>query len=90
MKPREQFELMNKIIRQLEDLKNSQTSVLKKLAQVETDNINLNFQVLSDALPEIHENVDDGIEKVTTLLEQFQNETDKYEQDHRGELTQTT
>jgi polyribonucleotide nucleotidyltransferase len=89
MKPRQQLDLMNKIIRELEDLKNSQTSVLKKIAQIEADNINLNEQVLSDYLPEIHEKVDDGIQKVTDLIEKFQEKRSKFEQDHQGELVET-
>lgn len=90
MKPRQQLDLMNKIIRELEDLKNSQTSVLKKIAQIEADNINLNEDALSDALPEIHEKVDDGIQKVTELIEKCQTSRTKFEQDHQSELVETT
>jgi transposase len=89
MKPRQQLDLMNKIIRELEDLKNSQTSVLKKIAQIEADNINLNEQVLSDYLPEIHEKVDDGIQKVSELIEKFQTNRTQFEQDHQGDLVET-
>jgi hypothetical protein len=32
---------MGKIVRELDDVINSQTSVLKKIAQIEADNINL-------------------------------------------------
>jgi hypothetical protein len=71
MKPRQQLELMNKIIRELEDLKNSQTSVLKKISQVEADNINLGSELLNDGLPGIHEEVDDAVEKITALIEPF-------------------
>ena len=63
MKPREQLALMDKIIRELDDLKNSQTSVLKKMAQIEADNINLGIDLLTDNLPGIHEEVDDALEK---------------------------
>ena len=41
MDPKQRLALMDKIIRELDDLKNSQTSVLKKIAQIEADNINL-------------------------------------------------
>ena len=34
----EKLTLMDKILRALDDLKNSQVSVLKKLAQIEADN----------------------------------------------------
>ena len=62
---------MNKIIRELEDLKNSQTSVLKKISQIEADNINLGSELLNEGLPGIHEEVDTAVEKITALIEPF-------------------
>jgi hypothetical protein len=88
MKPKEQLALMDKIVRELEDFKNSQTSVLKKIAQVEADNINLNIDLLSDQLPDIHEEVDDALVKSSTLLEQFTEYRNKYEQENLGSLVE--
>jgi len=88
MKPREQLNLMDKIIRELDDLKNSQTSVLKKITQIEADNINLNVDILSDQLPGIHEEVDDALEKSVALLEQFTAHRNKYEQDNQQSLAE--
>ncbi|HKC36640.1 MAG TPA: hypothetical protein VKB95_11280, partial [Chitinophagaceae bacterium] len=68
MKPREQLSLMDKIIRELDDLKNSQTSVLKKISRIEADNINLGVDLLSNGLPEIHEEVDNALAKASALL----------------------
>jgi hypothetical protein len=84
MKPKEQLALMDKIIRELEDFKNSQTSVLKKIAQIEADNINLNVDLLSDQLPDIHEEVDDALVKTSTLLEQFTEYRNKFEQENQS------
>jgi ethanolamine ammonia-lyase large subunit len=89
MEPRQQLALMDKIIRELDDLKNSQTSVLKKIAQVEADNINLGIGLLNDALPGIHEEVDDAVEKVTTLLDGFKEHRDKYENDNQQALAES-
>ncbi len=58
MDNRQKLELMYKLLRELDDLKNSQTSVLKKLAQIEADNINLGEKLLDEDLPGIHEEVD--------------------------------
>ena len=88
MKPREQLNLMDKVIRELDDLKNSQTSVLKKISQIEADNINLNVDLLSDQLPGIHEEVDDALEKTSGLLEQFTEYRNKYEQDNQQSLVE--
>ncbi len=89
MDPRQQLALMDKIIRELDDLKNSQTSVLKKIAQIEADNINLSIGVLSDGLPDLHEEVDHGLQKVTELQEQFTEYRNKYEGDNQKFLTET-
>ena len=88
MEPRKQLALMDKIIRELDDLKNSQTSVLKKIAQIEADNINLNVDLLADALPEIHQEVDDAVQKVTQLLDGFTEVRNKYEQDNQAALAE--
>ena len=82
MQTAQQLALMDKIIRELNDLQNSQTSVLKKIAQVEADNINLGSDILSDGLPGIHEEVDDAVQKIATLLEQFKENRDQFEKDN--------
>jgi len=88
MDPRQQLALMDKIIRELDDLKNSQTSVLKKLAQIEAENINLDVGILSDGLPDVHEEVDHSIQKITEIQEQFREYRDKYESENQKFLTE--
>jgi hypothetical protein len=89
MDPRQQLAMMDKIIRELDDLKNSQTSILKKIAQIEADNINLGVGILSDGLPDLHEEVDHGVQKVTALQEQFTEYRNQYEGDNQKFLTET-
>jgi hypothetical protein len=89
MEPRQQLALMDKVIRELDDLKNSQTAVLKKIAQIEADNINLGVDLLSDALPGIHEEVDDAVEKVSTLLDDFRETRNKFENENQQYLVET-
>ncbi len=72
MQAKEKISLMDKILRELEDVMNSQTSVLKKIAQVEADNINLNDSGLSSSLPDIHEHVDAALVATNDLKEKFQ------------------
>ena len=88
MNHRQQLTLMDKIIRELDDLKNSQTSVLKKISQIEADNINLGVDLLGDALPGIHEEVDHAVEKVSALLEQFKEHRNNFERDNQQYLTE--
>ncbi|HET6766934.1 MAG TPA: hypothetical protein VFH08_06040 [Chitinophagaceae bacterium] len=88
MEPRQQLALMDKVIRELDDLKNSQTSVLKKIAQIEADNINLGVELLNDGLPELHEEADAALEKASALLDQFSEHRNKYEQDNKQFLSE--
>jgi mRNA-degrading endonuclease RelE of RelBE toxin-antitoxin system len=67
----QKLELMDKVVRELEDLKNSQLSILKKLSQIEADNITLNVSLLEKKLPDLHEEIDSSVEIVNTLLEEL-------------------
>jgi hypothetical protein len=82
MKPAQQLALIDKVIRELEDLKNSQTAVLKKISQIEADNINLGSDLLNDGLPGIHEEVDDAVQKITALIEPFTDYRNQFEKEH--------
>ncbi len=82
MEKLQKLELMDKILRELDDLKNSQTSVLKKLAQIEADNITLGVSLLEKKLPDLHEEVDSSVEIVTSLVEEFQEIRDKFYEDN--------
>ena len=88
MDPKQRLALMDKIIRELDDLKNSQTSVLKKIAQIEADNINLGVELLNDGLPELHEEADDALAKTSALVDQFTGHRNKYEQDNQQSLSE--
>jgi hypothetical protein len=74
----QQLTLMDKVLRELEDLHNSQTAVLKKIAQIEADNINLGVQLLDERLPDVHTEVDSGIEIVNTLMAEFKEHRDQF------------
>ena len=89
MDNRQKLELMYKLLRELDDLKNSQTSVLKKLAQIEADNINLGESLLDEHLPGIHEEVDASVEKVTALLDQFTEVKNVFEEKNPLPATET-
>lgn len=84
----EKLEAMNKILRELEDLKNSETAVLKKVAQVEAENINLGINLLDQSLPDIHEYSDKSIEAIDTLLTEFTGHRDKFAKDNNLALSE--
>lgn len=71
MQIREKANLMDKIVRELDDVINSQTSVLKKITQIEAENINLGDNSLEQGLPDIHEQVDAALTSTTELQTKF-------------------
>jgi len=78
MQTKEKIVLMDKIIRELNDVISSQTSVLKKISQIEADNINLNDASLADMLPDIHEHIDAALTATTGLQTKFKDVHDEF------------
>ncbi|MET7001390.1 hypothetical protein [Chitinophaga defluvii] len=70
--------LMDKILRELEDLKNSQASLVKKIGQIEADNINLGDQQLEKSLSAIYDSIASGTDQVTSLVTDYQQKRDKF------------
>ncbi|HEX7754973.1 MAG TPA: hypothetical protein VF421_06510 [Niabella sp.] len=85
MDKREKLDAMDKILRELDDLKNSETSVLKKIAQIETENINLGVGLLDKTLPDVHENIDKAIEEIDLIISKFTEHRNKFSKDNKLE-----
>ena len=79
----EKMHMMDKMLRELEDVKNSQTSLLKKIAQLEADNINLGNTILEKGLPDIHEKVDETLTEAAKLQIEFTAVRDKFVTDNK-------
>ncbi len=90
MEKMQKLEMMDKLLRELDDVKSSQTSVLKKIAQIEAENINLGVQLLDQSLSAVHESVDKGITDIDSLLEKFQLHRDKFAKENKLEITEAT
>jgi ElaB/YqjD/DUF883 family membrane-anchored ribosome-binding protein len=72
------FELMEKIVHELEDLKNSQQAIIQKLAKIEVDNFDLGNKRLEKDLPDMHQRVSDNLDTIASILEDFASQTDTY------------
>ena len=83
MDKREKLDLMEKMIRELDDVVHSQTSLLKKVAQIEADNINLGNSLLEKQLPDIHSSADEALTKANALLDEFTEVKDKFVKDNK-------
>jgi ElaB/YqjD/DUF883 family membrane-anchored ribosome-binding protein len=72
------FELMEKIVHELEDLKNSNQALIQKIAKIEVDNIDLGNKRLEKDLPDMHQRVADNLDTIASILEEFATATDQY------------
>lgn len=83
MDKREKLSAMEKMLRELDDIVNTQTSLLKKVAQLEAENINLGNSLLEKQLPEIHSKADETLNAATALQDEFTNAKDKFIKDNK-------
>ena len=72
------FGLMEKIVHELEDLKNSQQAIITKLAKIEVDNMELGDKRLDKDLPDMHQRVTDNLDTIAAILEDFATQTSTY------------
>ena len=79
----EKLHMMEKMIREIGDISNSQTSLLKKITQLEADNINLGNRLLEQKLPDIHSKIDEGLTEVNKLQTEFTDAKDKFVKDNK-------
>ena len=75
--------MMDKMMRELEDITNSQTSLLKKISQLEAENINLGNSLLEKRLPDIHGKVDEALTEVQAVQAEFTDVRDKFVADNK-------
>lgn len=72
------FELMEKIIRELEDVRNSQQAVLEKIGKIEVDNIELGDQLIESKIPDIYQRTADNSDAIREILDAFQQKTEEF------------
>lgn len=72
------FELMEKIVRELEDLQHSQQALIQKLGKIEVDNIELGDKRLDKDLPDMHQRVSDNLNTIKGILEYFAEKTQNF------------
>jgi len=82
MNNREKLNLMDKVMRELEDLKNSQVALINKAAKLQVDNMELNDQELDSKLGDIHNQLSESLDTITEVQIHFEERRDKFESDH--------
>ncbi|MGM9508436.1 hypothetical protein ACS5NO_11935 [Larkinella sp. GY13] len=75
----QKFELMNKIVREFEDLQNSQTALIQKIGKIEVDNMNgLNDANLEKTLGTMHGKIAENLDSITEIFTYFESKRDEY------------
>lgn len=72
------FELMEKIVRELEDLQHSQQAIIQKLGKIEVDNIELGDKKLDTDLPDMHQRIADNLDSIVEILSYFAEKTENF------------
>jgi len=72
------FDLMEKIVRELEDLRNSQQAIIQKIGKIEVDNIELGDKRLEKDLPDVHQRTADNMDTISGILENFADKTESF------------
>lgn len=72
------FELMAKITRELEDVRNSQQAVLEKIGKIEVDNIELGDKLIESKIPDIYSRTSQNSDAIKEILEEFERKTEEY------------
>ncbi|HMC99778.1 MAG TPA: hypothetical protein VKH37_06490 [Ferruginibacter sp.] len=78
MDTKDKIQMMEKMSRELDDILNSQTALLKKISQLEAENLNMGNKLLEERLPDVHEKVDEGITEIKAVIEEFAEAKDKF------------
>jgi len=72
------FELMEKIVRELEDLQNSQQALIQKIGKIEVDNIELGDNRLEKDAGDMHQRLADNLDTIVSILDYFANKTENF------------
>lgn len=74
----QQLELMDKVRRELKDLEQSQTAVLKKISQIAAHNITLGAPVLDQHIPDLQSKIDESVVAIAEISESFDGYREKF------------
>src|SRR3546814_14627972 len=72
MNNREKLDLMDKVMRELADLKTSQVALINKAAKLQVDNMELTDQELDEKFGEIHNQPSESIDTLTEVAINFE------------------
>ena len=78
----QKLELMDKILREIEDLRNSEAAVVQKIAKLEIDNMTLSDKMLDTRLSDIYSEAINMVDHITEVQSEFDSKRNKFEQEN--------
>lgn len=72
------YDLMQKIVRELDDLHNTQQALIQKIGKIEVDNFDLADKKLEKDLPDIHQRIADNLDTISDIIAYFNDKADSF------------
>ncbi len=69
---------MEKISRELEDVKNSQQAILEKIGKIEVDNIELGDKTIESKFPDIYQRTAENMDAINEILDTFRQKVEEF------------
>ena len=82
MENREKLNKMDRALRLLEDLKNSQAALIEKAQQLQMDAMSFNFSEMEKNMGDLSSRYSESLEMLEHELERFSSKRDKFEKDN--------
>ncbi|WP_154859603.1 hypothetical protein [Cyclobacterium xiamenense] len=82
MDTREKLEKMDRAIRMLEDLKNSQVAMVEKSSKLQMDAMEFNFSEMEKNMGNLFSTFNESLDIINTELERFEIKRNKFEMKH--------
>ena len=72
------YDLMQKIVHELDDLHNTQQALIQKIGKIEVDNFDLADKKLEKDLPDIHQRIADNLDTISGIIAYFNDKADSF------------
>lgn len=82
MNNREKLQKMDRALRLLEDLKNSQVALIEKSSQLQLDAMEFNFSNMEKNMGDLYTRYNESLDMLNEELERFDIRRNKFEMDH--------
>jgi hypothetical protein len=82
MDNRQKLEKMDRALRMMEDLKNSQVALVEKSSKLQMDAMEFNFSEMEKNMGNLFSTFNESLDTINAEIERFQNKRSQFEQKH--------